>query len=251
MKRYITLREAFGAAALLAAGCAHAQEKVKIGLLTDLSGVYADVDGNGSATAIRMAIEDFGGKALGQPIELVTGDHQNKPDLASTKTREWLDITGVTMVIGGGSSAATLAMTQIAREKKRVMFAGSSGAVAITNEACTPYTIAYSWDTRAYSRGTAKAVVDAGGKSWYFLTVDYAAGHAFEADAGATVKASGGTVVGSSRHPINAPDFSSQLVTTQASNAQVLGLANAGGDTINAIKSAREFGLTQKMKMAR
>ncbi|MFT4268137.1 MAG: ABC transporter substrate-binding protein [Xenophilus sp.] len=237
---------AVGALTLAAA----AQAQVKIGLITDMSSLYSDVEGKNGALAIQMAIDDFGGKVLGQPIELLTADHQNKPDIAATKTREWIDTQNLTMVFGGTNSGVALAMAKVAQEKKRVYFDNGAGSAALTNEQCSPYTVHYAYDTIALAKGTGAAVVDQGGKSWFFLTADYAFGHALEADTGKIVKEKGGTVVGSVRHPLNASDFSSFLLQAQNSKAQILGLANAGGDTINAIKAAKEFGIDKTMKVA-
>ena len=237
-------------AAGLATSAVQAQEKVKIGFITDMSSLYADVEGKGGATAIQMAIDDFGGKVLGQPIELLTADHQNKADIAASKAREWIDTQGVTMVFGGTNSGTALATAKVAQEKKRVYFNNGAGSSALTNEQCTPYTVHYAYDTVALAKGTGGAVVDSGGKSWFFLTADYAFGHSLENDTSAVVKAKGGTVAGAVRHPLNASDFSSFLLQAQNSKAQILGLANAGGDTINAIKAAKEFGINKTMKTA-
>ena len=237
-------------AAGLATSAVQAQEKVKIGFITDMSSLYSDVEGKGGATAIQMAIDDFGGKVLGQPIELLTADHQNKADIAASKAREWIDTQGVTMVFGGTNSGTALATAKVAQEKKRVYFNNGAGSSALTNEQCTPYTVHYAYDTVALAKGTGGAVVDRGGKSWFFLTADYAFGHSLENDTSAVVKAKGGTVVGAVRHPLNASDFSSFLLQAQNSKAQILGLANAGGDTINAIKAAKEFGINKTMKTA-
>ncbi|WP_026436388.1 ABC transporter substrate-binding protein [Acidovorax sp. JHL-9] len=237
-------------AAGLATSAVHAQEKVKIGFITDMSSLYSDVEGKGGATAIQMAIDDFGGKVLGQPIELLTADHQNKADIAASKAREWIDTQGVTMVFGGTNSGTALATAKVAQEKKRVYFNSGAGSSALTNEQCTPYTVHYAYDTVALAKGTGGAVVDGGGKSWFFLTADYAFGHSLESDTSAVVKAKGGTVAGAVRHPLNASDFSSFLLQAQNSKAQILGLANAGGDTINSIKAAKEFGINKSMKTA-
>ena len=234
----------------LTATAAQAQEKVKIGFITDMSSLYADVEGKNGAVAIQMAIDDFGGKVLGQPIEMVSADHQNKADIAASKAREWIDTAGVTMLFGGTNSGTALASAKVAQEKKRVYFNSGAGASALTNEQCSPYTVHYAYDTVALAKGTGGAVVDRGGKSWFFLTADYAFGHALEADTAKVVKDSGGQVLGNVRHPLNASDFSSFLLQAQNSKAQILGLANAGGDTINAIKAAREFGINKSMKMA-
>ncbi|KAB2904225.1 MAG: ABC transporter substrate-binding protein [Burkholderiaceae bacterium] len=238
------------AAAGLATGTAHAQDKVKIGFLTDMSSLYADVEGKNGAVAIQMAIDDFGGKVLGMPIELMSADHQNKADIAASKAREWIDTQGLTMVFGGTNSGAALAMADVAKEKKRVFINNGAASSALTNESCSPYTVHYAYDTVALAKGTGGAIVDAGGKSWFFLTSDYAFGHSLEADASKVVKDKGGKVVGAVRHPLNASDFSSFLLQAQNSKAQVLGLANAGGDTINAIKAAKEFGIGKSMKLA-
>ena len=237
-------------AAGLATSAVHAQDKVKIGFITDMSSLYADVEGKNGAVAIQMAIDDFGGKVLGMPVELISADHQNKADIAASKAREWIDTQGVTMLFGGTNSGTALAAAKVAAEKKRVYVNSGAGSSALTNEQCTPYTVHYAYDTVALARGTGSAIVDAGGKSWFFLTADYAFGQALEADTSAAVKAKGGTVAGSVRHPLNASDFSSFLLQAQNSKAQILGLANAGGETINAIKAAKEFGIDKTMKMA-
>jgi len=226
------------------------QDKLKIGFITDMSSLYADVEGKNGALAIQMAIDDFGGKVLGKPIELLTADHQNKADVAATKAREWVDTEGVTMLFGGTNSGTALAMAKVAAEKKRVFFDSGAGSSALTNEQCTPHTVHYAYDTVALAKGTGSAVVKNGGKSWFFLTADYAFGHSLEADTAKVVKDNGGTVVGSVRHPLNATDFSSFLLQAQNSKAQVLGLANAGGDFQNAMKSAKEFGILKTMKVA-
>ena len=235
------------------AGSASAQvsgDTVKIGYITDMSGLYADIDGPGGLEAVKMAIEDHGGKVLGKPIELVSADHQNKADIAASKAREWMDQQGLDMLLGGTNSATGLAMNKVAQEKKRVYFNVGAGTARLTNEECSPYTVHYAYDTVALAKGTGSAVVKQGGKSWFFLTADYAFGHSLENDTAAVVKANGGTVVGSVRHPLSASDFSSFLLQAQSSKAQILGLANAGGDTINAIKAAKEFGITKTMKIA-
>ena len=246
-------RTALALAAAFVTMSAQAQisgDVVKIGFITDLSGVYSDVDGNGGAEAIRMAIADMGGAINGKKIQLVVADHQNKPDIAASKAREWFDQQGVDLLIGGTNSGASLAMAKVAAEKKKVFIAIGSGTAQLTNEQCTPYTVHYAYDTVALARGTGAAMLKQGGKSWYFLTADYAFGQSLEKDTADVVKAGGGTVVGSVKHPLSASDFSSFLLQAQASKAQVLGMANAGGDLINAVKAANEFGLTKKMKVA-
>ncbi|WP_424949024.1 ABC transporter substrate-binding protein, partial [Comamonas aquatica] len=225
-------------------------DTVKIGFITDMSSLYADVEGKNGAVAIQMAIDDFGGKLLGKPIELLTADHQNKADIAASKAREWIDQQDISLVFGGTNSATALAMAKVAQEKKRIFVDNGAGSSALTNEQCSPYTVHYAFDTVALAKGTGKAVVEAGGKSWFFLTADYAFGHALEADTSKIVEANGGKVVGAVRTPLNASDFSSFMLQAQNSKAQILGLANAGGDTINSIKAAREFGVTKGMKLA-
>ncbi|AVS61366.1 ABC transporter permease [Paracidovorax avenae] len=246
-----TLAVALGLAGLCATSAVQAQDgKVKIGFITDMSSLYADVEGKNGAVAIQMAIDDFGGKVLGMPIELVSADHQNKADIAASKAREWIDTQGLTMLFGGTNSGTALAMAKVAQEKKRVFIVNGAGTSALTNEQCSPYTVHYAYDTVALAKGTGGAVVQQGGKDWFFLTADYAFGAALEADTAKVVKEKGGRVLGSVKHPLNASDFSSFLLQAQNSKAQILGLANAGGDTINAIKAAREFGINKSMKMA-
>ncbi|ULZ20489.1 ABC transporter substrate-binding protein [Bordetella pertussis] len=223
---------------------------IRIGFITDMSGVYSDIDGKAGVEAIRMAIEDAGGAINGKKIELVSADHQNKADIASARTREWIDQQKVDMIIGGTNSSTSLAIAQVAAEKKKPFLAVGAGASDLTNAQCSPYTIHYAYDTVALARGTGSAVVKDGGKTWFFLTADYAFGHALERDTANVVKASGGEVKGQVRAPLGASDFSSFLLQAQASDAQILGLANAGGDTINSIKAANEFGVTATMKMA-
>ncbi len=223
---------------------------IKIGFITDLSGLYADIDGPAGAEAIRMAIADMGGSVAGKKVEVIVADHQNKADVAAAKAREWFDTQGVDMLIGGTNSGTGLAMAKVAAEKKKLFISIGAATSALTNEQCSPYTVHYAYDTTALAKGTGNAVVKAGGKSWYFLTADYAFGSQLQNDTTAVVKAAGGTVVGSVRHPLSASDFSSFLLQAQSSKAQILGLANAGGDTINTIKAANEFGITKSMKLA-
>jgi len=223
---------------------------VKIGFITDISGLYSDIDGQGGVEAIKMAIADFGGNVNGKKIELVTADHQNKADIAASRAREWFDREGVDVLVGGTNSATGLAMAKVATEKKKPFISIGAGTARLTNEECSPYTVHYAYDTVALAKGTGGAVVKQGGKTWYFLTADYAFGASLENDTAAVVKANGGQVLGSVKHPLSASDFSSFLLQAQASKAQILGLANAGGDTINAIKAANEFGVTKTMKLA-
>lgn len=227
-----------------------ANDVIKIGFITDLSGVYADLDGPGGVEAIKLAIADAGGKIGNKKIELLVADHQNKPEIAANRVREWYDQQGVDVVIGGTNSSTALAMAKIAVEKKRVFISAGSGTTRLTNEECNPYTVQYTYDTASVARVAGTAIVKQGGKSWYFLTTDLAFGHSLEADTAETVKANGGTVVGAARHPLGATDFSSFLLLAKASKAQVLGVAAGGGDLINIIKGANEFGVTKSMKVA-
>ena len=223
---------------------------VKIGFITDMSGLYADIDGPAGAEMIKWAAQDFGGKVLGRAIEVVTADHQNKADVAGTKAREWFDKDGLSMLIGGTSSGTSLAMAKIAEEKKRPFISIGAGSARLTNDACTAYTVHYAYDTVALAKVAGTALVKEGNSKWFFLTADYAFGYSLEGDASTVVKANGGTVAGAVRHPLNASDFSSFLLQAQSSKAQILGLANAGGDFINAMKAAKEFGINKTMKIA-
>jgi branched-chain amino acid transport system substrate-binding protein len=241
------------AAGVLAGAPAQAQisgDVIRIGFITDLSGLYADIDGPAGADAIRMAIADAGGTIGGKKVELLVADHQNKADVAAAKAREWFDTQGVDMLIGGTNSGTGLAMAKVAQEKKKLFISVGAATSALTNEQCSPYTVHWAYDTTALAKGTGNAVVKAGGKTWFFLTADYAFGSQLQNDTTAVVKAAGGQVVGSVRHPLSASDFSSFLLQAQGSKAQILGLANAGGDTINSIKAANEFGITKTMKLA-
>ena len=223
---------------------------IRIGFITDMASVYSDIDGAGGVEAARMAIADAGGAINGMKIELVFADHQNKADVAAARAREWFDQQKIDMLIGGTNSGVNLALAGIAAERKKPFFAIGAAASDLTGAQCTPYTVHWAYDTVALARGTGAAVVKAGGKTWYFLTADYAFGHALERDTANVVKAAGGQVVGQVRAPLNSSDFSSFLLQAQSSKAQILGLANAGGDTINSIKAANEFGIGKTMKMA-
>jgi len=225
-------------------------DKIVIGFITDMSSLYSDIDGPGGVEAIRMAIADMQKEFPGKKIELVFADHQNKADISSSKVREWIDQGGADVIIGGTNSATMLAATKVAAEKKKPIIHVGAASSRLTNEDCTPYSVHYAYDTIALAKGTGAAVVKTGGKSWFFLTADYAFGHSLEKDTGDVVKAAGGNVVGAVRHPLSASDFSSFLLQAQNSKAQILGLANAGGDTINSIKAANEFGVTKNMKLA-
>lgn len=249
----MSLAVSTAAAAFAFAAPASAQisgDVIKIGFITDISGVYSDIDGQGGAEAIKFAIADMGGSINGKKIELVVADHQNKADVAASKSREWFDQQGVDVLIGGTNSGTALAMAKVANEKKKVFIENGAGSARLTNEECSPYTVHYAYDTVALAKGTGSAVVKQGGKSWFFLTADYAFGHSLESDTSNVVKASGGTVVGSVKHPLGASDFSSFLLQAQTSKAQIIGLANAGGDFINSVKAANEFGITKTAKLA-
>jgi branched-chain amino acid transport system substrate-binding protein len=223
---------------------------VKVGVLSDMSGLYSDIGGQGSVVAAQMAAEDFGGKVLDAKIEIVSADHQNKADVGAQKAREWIDRDGVDMITDTLNSAVALATSKVVAEKKRILIDTGAGSTRLTNEDCTPYTIHHTYDTYALAHGTGSAVVERGGDSWFFLTADYAFGHSLEQDTANVVTASGGKVLGAVRHPLSASDFSSFLLQAQSSGAKIIGLANAGGDTINSIKAANEFGLTKKQQLA-
>jgi branched-chain amino acid transport system substrate-binding protein len=238
-------------------GTVHAQgaagisdDAVRIGLLLDMSSLYADITGPGSVAAAQMAIDDFGGKVRGKPVQLVYADHQNKADIAATKAREWFDRDKVDAILDVAASGPALAVAPVAKEKNRIAVFSGPGSVRLTNEACTAVTVHYAYDTYALANSTARAVVEKGGNSWFFLTADYTFGTTLEKDATDVVNANGGKVLGSVRHPLNASDFSAFLLRAQTSGAKVVGLANAGGDTINAIKGAHEFQLTKDGKQS-
>jgi len=253
LRKIAAMAAAGSLVATVAAAPAQAQvsgDVIRIGFITDMSGLYSDIDGPAGAEAIKMAIADAGGAVNGKKVELLVADHQNKADVAAAKAREWFDTQGVDLLIGGTNSGTSLAMAKVALEKKKPFIAVGAGSSALTNEQCSPYTIHWAYDTMALAKGTGGAVVRAGGKSWYFLTADYAFGQALQNDTSNVVKAAGGTVTGAVKHPLSASDFSSFLLQAQSSKAQILGLANAGGDTINAIKAANEFGVTKTMKLA-
>jgi len=250
MKRTLISMAVAALAAVSGGVSAADQAPIKIGFITDMSGLYADIDGQGGLEAIKMAVADFGGTVLGKKIEIVSADHQNKADIAASKTREWVDQDGVTVIFGGTNSGTALATAKVAAEKKRIYINNGAGTSALTNEQCSPYTVHYTYDTIALANGSAKGMMDKGLKTWYFLTADYAFGYALEKDATNVINASGGKVLGTSKHPLNASDFSSYLLQAQNSKAQVLGLANAGGDTINSVKAANEFGINKTMKIA-
>ena len=217
------------------------EDGVKIGVMTDMSGVLSDLSGAGSLEAVRMAVEDMGGTVLGKPVVILDVDHQNKADIAANKASEWFDVQQVDMITDLTNSSVALAVINVADRKKRIAIVNGAGATRITNDSCTPHSVHYAWDTYAMANGTAKALLKRGGDTWFFLTADYAFGHQIERDVSQVVKEDGGKVLGSTRHPFNASDFSSFMLQAQASGAKIIGLANGGTDTINSIKSAREF----------
>ena len=222
---------------------AWAQTPLKLGLLLDMSGPFADITGEGTVAAARMAVDDFGGKVLGRPIEIVFADHQNKPDIAASLARQWFDNEGVEAIFDVAASAPALAVNEIAKQRGRILMVSAAAVLRLTNEECGPYTVHYAFDNYALAKGTGVATVKAGYDSWFFVTADYAFGHDLERITSAFVKVNGGNVVGSVRAPLNTADFSSFLLQAQASRAKVVGLAISGADTINAIKQAAEFGI--------
>jgi len=238
------------AAALLALATGSAQAQVsggvvKIGVLNDQSGLYADLTGQGSVVAARMAVEDFGAAKKGMKVEIVFADHQNKPDVGSQIARKWYDSEGVDAIVDVPTSSVALAINEITKEKGKVFIVSGAATSDLTGKACSPNTVHWTYDTWALANGTANAVVKTGGNTWFFLTADYAFGHALERDVEAVVLKNGGKVLGKVRHPFPGTDFSSFLLQAQASKAKIIGLANAGGDTINSIKQAAEFGIVK------
>ncbi|MDR6756840.1 branched-chain amino acid transport system substrate-binding protein [Mycoplana sp. BE70] len=235
------------AAAALMSGSALAQDKidVKLGVLNDRSGTYADLSGEGSVVAAKMAVEDFKAADKGINVEVISADHQNKPDIGSSIARQWYDQDGVDVILDVPTSSVALAVAEITKEKNKIFMNSGAGSSDLTGKACSPNTVHWTYDTWALANGTGSAMVKAGGDSWFFLTADYAFGHALERDTGAVVEKSGGKVLGNVRHPFPGQDFSSFLLQAQGSGAKVIGLANAGADTTNAIKQAAEFGIVQ------
>jgi branched-chain amino acid transport system substrate-binding protein len=229
---------------LLLCAPAQAEIAVKLGVLTDLSGPYADLSGEGSVIAARMAIEDFKAAQKGIAATVISADHQNKPDIGAAIARRWFDQEDVDVILDVANSGVALAVTQITKDRDRIFLATGTASSDLTGKACSPNTIHWTYDTYALSHGTGKALVRAGGDSWFFITADYAFGHALERDTTAVILAEGGRIAGSVRHPLNTSDFSSFLLQAQAANAKVVALANAGADTINAIKQAGEFGVS-------
>jgi branched-chain amino acid transport system substrate-binding protein len=239
-------------AASLVASTAHAQisdDVVRIGVLNDQSGLYADLGGPGTVVAARMAVEDAGGSVLGKPVEIVFADHQNKSDVGAAIARQWFEVGKVDMVIGFDNSAVALAVEQLAAEHDRIAIAGAVGSTAFTGKSCTPTEASWIYDSYALTTSLARSIVAEGRDTWFFITVDYTFGHSLEADATSAVQAAGGKVLGSVRHPLNTADFGSYLLQAQASGAKVVAFANGGGDMVNAIKQANEFGLTKNQTM--
>jgi branched-chain amino acid transport system substrate-binding protein len=250
MKKRLFLASAVVALVALAAGSYSAagisDNVVKIGVLTDMSGVYSQIGGKGTVVAVEMAVADFGGTVLGKPIQVISADHQNKADIASTKAREWFDTGKVDMVTGLLNSACALAVQKLGAEKKRITMNTGAGSTDLTNKDCTPYGIHYAYDNYALANVAGSEIVNHGGKTWFFITADYAFGQSLEKNTTNFVQKLGGKVLGSVKHPLSTADFSSYLLQAQASGAKVIGLANAGGDFTNAVKQAREFGIIQK-----
>ena len=227
-----------------------AADQVVIGDIDDMSGVYADASGTASIEAINFAIQDFGGTVLGKKITVLSVDHQNKPDIGASKFREWADQSGLTLVLGGSNTGVSIAMSKVAAAKKIPFIAIGAGGSSLTGVDCTPYTVHYAYDTTALGNGTATALVKEGGKTWFFITADYAFGTQLQEAATKVVLANGGKVLGAVRAPLGTTDYSSFMLQAQASGAQVLGLANAGTDFSNSLKAANEFGITKTMKPA-
>jgi branched-chain amino acid transport system substrate-binding protein len=236
-------------ALLLMYSAAFSQETVKIGVLNDQSGAFASYQGIGSVIAAQMAVEDYGGKAGGKPVEVVSADHQNKTDVGGSIARRWYDSEGVDAIFDLPNSAIALAVAGMTAEKNKVFVGSGAGTALLTGEKCTPNTVHWTYDTYAYGRGLGKAVVQQGGKKWFFITADYAFGHDLEKQAAEAVKASGGQVLGAVRHPLGTADFASFLLQAQASGADIIGIANAGDDTITSMKQAAEFGITKDHKL--
>jgi len=218
---------------------------VKLGVLTDETGVFSSLSGEGSIEATRMAVEDFGGKAAGKPIEIIHADHQNKTDIGASIARRWMDVDGVDVIIDVPNSAIVLAVQQLAKEKNRVLLVSTAGTADLTGKACSPVGVHWTWDTYAFAASSAKSIVQRGGNSWFFLTADFAFGHAMQRDATRFIEAAGGKVVGGVSHPLNNADFASFLLQAQSSRAKVVALANGGTDMTNSIKQAAEFGIPQ------
>jgi len=253
MKARYLVRAISSAAALLVttsfAGAQVSDGVVKIGVLTDMTGLYSDLSGRGSVAAAQMAVEDFGGKVMGKRIEVVAADHQNKPDVGASIARRWFDLERVDAIADVPTSSVAFAVQEIARQKNRALLISSSGSSDLTGKACSPFSVHWTYDTYALSHAVGNALLKRGADTWFFLTADYAFGLALEKDARAVVEAGGGKVLGSVRHPQDTSDFSSFLLQAQRSKAKIVALANAGGDTVNSIKQAQEFGITPKQQI--
>ncbi len=250
-----SLRLTMAAASILALTATEASAQVsgdvvRIGVLADMSGIYSDLSGKGAVEAVKMAAEDFGGTVLGKKIDVVAADHLNKPDIGAAKAREWFDTGGVDMINDLANSGVARAVATVAKEKKRHVIVNGASNMGITNELCSPYAIHYAYDAYSLAHGTGKAVVEAGGKSWFFLTVDFAFGIGLEEQVSKVVRDAGGRVVGAARHPLATTDFSSFILQAQSSKAEIIGIASTGADAVNAIKAAAEFGATKKQKLA-
>lgn len=247
------LAVAFSALVALTAAPASAQisdDVVRIGVLADMSGIYNDLSGKGAVEAVRMAVEDFGGTVLGKKIEVIFADHLNKPDVGAAKAREWFDTGGVDLINDLANSGVALAVAAIAKEKKRHIIVNGASNMGITNAVCSPYAIHYAYDAYSLANGTGQTIVGQGGKTWFFLTVDFAFGIGLEAQVSEVVRANKGRVVGAARHPLATTDFSSYILQAQASKAEIIGIASTGADAVNAIKAAKEFGATKSQKIA-
>ena len=258
MKKHLTPIAA-AALSLALLGTAQAQpaqtgtlsnDVLRIGVLTDLSGTYADISGKGAVEAVKMAVEDFGGRMFGKTIEVVAADHQNKPDVGVTKAREWFDTGGVDMINDLANSGVALAVAGLGKEKKRHVIVNNASNMGVTNAQCSPYTVHYTYDAWSLANGTGRTVVEQGGDTWFFLTVDFAFGHGLEQQVGDIVRANKGRVLGAARHPLGASDFASFVLQAQASKAKIIGIASTGADAVNAIKAANEFGATKNQKLA-
>lgn len=246
-----TMKFVFAALATMWIGApsgALAQEPVRIGMITDMNGPYSSLSGPGVVVGIKMAVDEFGGKILGRPIEILSADSGLKADIAVARAREWYDVQNVQMIVESSDSASAVALQKLGVDKKKITFF-HSGTTALTNQECSPYGVHYAWDTYSMAKGAARGAVQGGGKSWFFITADYVFGKSLEADASNVVRQLGGEVLGAVRHPLNASDFASFLLSAQQSKAQVVGLANAGGDAQNAVKQASEFGLGRAQKI--
>lgn len=241
---------ATGTAQAIAAEQKISGDAVRIGVLTDLSGIYTDIGGAGSVVAAQMAVEDFGGKVLGKPIEVVSADHRNRVDIGAKTAIEWLERDGVDMITDVTNSAVAIVVSNVAAKRRRVVMVTGAATTQLTNESCSPYTVHHIYDTYALAHGTGGALVKEGGNVWAFLTADYPFGHSLERETAAVVRASGGKVLGAARHPFNTKEFDPYLLRLEASDAKVIGLANAGGDTVKAIKAASALGVTKNQSIA-